>query len=182
MPRHLSTLVGVLLLTLTACGGGDDTATTGDLPADDGGPGVVEVVGVDYGYEGVPASVPAGTSLRFRNASTAEAHEVVLMRIPDGEDRSVADLMQLPPDELFGLVMPNLVGVSVAPPEADGMVVEGNLDDLGAGRYALFCVIPTGADPDEYMTAAAESDGPPQVDGGPPHIVNGMFAELTVTG
>jgi hypothetical protein len=49
------------------------------------------------------------------------------------------------------------------------------------GRYAIVCVIPTGADPDEYLAAAAESDaGPPDVAGGPPHIANGMFAELVV--
>ena len=30
--------------------------------------------------------------------------------------------------------------------------------------------------------AAAESDGPPEVDGGPPHFVNGMFAEVVVEG
>jgi hypothetical protein len=49
------------------------------------------------------------------------------------------------------------------------------------GRYAIVCVIPTGADPDAYLQAAAESDeGPPEVDGGPPHIAQGMFAELVV--
>jgi hypothetical protein len=43
------------------------------------------------------------------------------------------------------------------------------------------CFIPTGADPQEYLTAAQEAtDGPPQVEGGPPHVVHGMFAEFTV--
>ena len=41
-------------------------------------------------------------------------------------------------------------------------------------------MIPTGADPAVYLEAAAASDGPPQVDGGPPHVAHGMFAELTV--
>ena len=50
------------------------------------------------------------------------------------------------------------------------------------GRYVVLCLIPTGADPAEYLAAAATSDGPPQVDGGPPHIAHGMFAELVVTG
>jgi hypothetical protein len=43
-------------------------------------------------------------------------------------------------------------------------------------------VIPTGADPDEYLAAAAEAEGgPPDVAGGPPHIAAGMFAELVVS-
>jgi hypothetical protein len=48
------------------------------------------------------------------------------------------------------------------------------------------CFIPTGADPDQVMTAmeAAAADpsaGPPQIDGGPPHAAAGMIAELEVT-
>jgi hypothetical protein len=43
------------------------------------------------------------------------------------------------------------------------------------------CAIPTGADPQEYLEQAATSDGPPEVDGGPPHFVNGMVDELLVT-
>jgi hypothetical protein len=44
------------------------------------------------------------------------------------------------------------------------------------------CFIPTGADPDEYLAAAAASEGeaPTGVAGGPPHFVNGMYAELQV--
>lgn len=43
------------------------------------------------------------------------------------------------------------------------------------------CFIPTGADPEKYLDAAAASSGePPVVSGGPPHFVNGMYAELVV--
>lgn len=49
------------------------------------------------------------------------------------------------------------------------------------GRYVIACFIPQGADPDEYLNAAAESEGgPPDVAGGPPHFVLGMQAELRV--
>ena len=73
--------------------------------------------------------------------------------------------------------------VIVAPPSGDGLVVEGTGVLTEPGRYAIICVIPTGADPGEYLAAAAEAEGgPPDVAGGPPHIVEGMFAELTVTG
>ena len=78
--------------------------------------------------------------------------------------------------------MPNLVGVAIAGPNADGQVVNGEMAVSEAGRYMIICVIPTGADPDEYLAAAAESEGPPEVDGGPPHIVHGMYAEVTAEG
>jgi hypothetical protein len=57
----------------------------------------------------------------------------------------------------------------------DGTLVE-------PGRYAIACFIPTGADPAEYLEAAAQTEeGPPQgVAGGPPHFVQGMVAELVV--
>ncbi|MDZ7732776.1 MAG: hypothetical protein U5R31_06345 [Acidimicrobiia bacterium] len=58
--------------------------------------------------------------------------------------------------------------------EGDGVIDE-------PGRYAFICAIPTGADPQEYLAAAAEAEGgPPQVEGGPPHFVEGMYAEVTV--
>ena len=49
------------------------------------------------------------------------------------------------------------------------------------GRDLAICVIPTGADPGEYLDAAATSEGPPQVAGGPQHVANGMYALLAVT-
>ena len=176
MHRMLTTLALVLVLTLGAAACGHASS---EEAADDS---TVLVTAVDYGYEDLPSSVAAGTELTLTNDSDVELHEIVLVRIPADEDRPVSELVTLPPEELFGLVMPNLVGVSLAPPNEDGMVVEGSLVVAEAGRYALLCVIPTGADPDEYMAAAEDPDreGPPQVDGGPPHIVQGMFAELTV--
>ncbi len=174
MSYPMLALACALVLALVACG--DDG---GEALADEG---TVAVVAVDYAFEGVPASVPVGTQLTLTNESDVELHEIVLVRIPDDEDRPVSELVTLPPEELMGLAVPNLVGVSLAPPSSEGMVVEGDLVVAEDGRYALLCVIPTGADPDEYLAAAQdpEREGPPQVDGGPPHIVHGMFAELTV--
>jgi hypothetical protein len=62
------------------------------------------------------------------------------------------------------------------PAFGDGVLAE-------PGRYVLFCFIPTGIDPDEYLAAAATSEGAPQFeDAGPPHFVHGMLADLTVSG
>ena len=47
-------------------------------------------------------------------------------------------------------------------------------------NMARFCFIPIGADVDEYLTKAQTSDGPPQVEGGPPHFTAGMVGEMVV--
>lgn len=136
---------------------------------------------IDYAYLDVPRTVEAGRTFELDNESTEEAHELVAVRLRDDEERSVAELVTLPPDE-FGPLMEGVRTVVIAAPGADGVAVVGDGTLTEPGRYALLCVIPIGADPEEYLTKAATSDGPPDVAGGPPHIVEGMFAEITVTG
>ncbi len=176
-PIRTSVAAGAALAAaaaLTGCG-------SDDADADDP-PGTVEIAAIDYAYVDVPESVPAGTTLAMRNDSDVEAHEVVAIRLPDDESRSVAELVQLPPQEL-GAFFPGVATVLVAGPGDAGVAVEGTDVLSEPGRYALICVIPTGADPAEYLAAAAAAEGgPPEVAGGPPHIVEGMFAELRVTG
>ena len=60
----------------------------------------ITIEAVDYGFNGVPSSVRAGTAVAFRNAAPAELHELVAFRLPDGDDIALDDLVQLPPDEL----------------------------------------------------------------------------------
>ena len=109
-------------------------------------------------------------------------YALVAVRLPDAEDRSVEELLQLPPEELAAF-FPGVATVLLQAPGSDETIVaegDGTLPD--AGRYLVLCAIPVGADPGEYLAAAAEAEGgPPQgVEGGPPHFVNGMWAELTV--
>ncbi|MCD9625182.1 hypothetical protein [Rhabdothermincola salaria] len=150
----------------------------------DVGPTTVEVTLVDYGFEGLPDEVPAGTKLTVVNASDIEVHELVAILLPDGEERSAQELLALPEDEQTALLAgraPATVllaepgGAPMIPAVGDGTLIE-------PGRYLITCFIPVGADPAEFMAAAAESQGgPPQVDGGPPHVTQGMYAELRVT-
>lgn len=179
MKTFASVTAILLATTIVGCAAEDEamstTATTTEATP-------VTVTGFDYGYRGLPESVPAGTTLVFENESSMEVHELVAIRLPDDEERPVAELVQLPPDE-FAAFFPGVATVLIAPPGENGFAVEGTGELTEPGRYAIICVIPTGADPDEYLTAAAESEGgPPDVDGGPPHVASGMFAELTVTG
>lgn len=189
--RALPTIaVVVLALGLVACGDdADDAATTTTSSGEttsttaEGGAGgdATEITGVDYAFEGVPDSLEAGASLSFTNGSEAEVHEMILLRIDDDETRPMEELVELSEEEAMEVTQ--LQGVAVALPGEDGMVVEGDLTLAEPGRFALVCFIPTGADPQVYrdLFSGPPPEGPPpDVEGGPPHFTQGMFAELTV--
>ncbi|MFK8026199.1 MAG: hypothetical protein AB8G26_19750 [Ilumatobacter sp.] len=174
-----SMAVAAAAAALVACGSdGNDQVAAPTEP--DEVAGDAPIGAIDYAFTGVPARLRAGSTLTLDNLSPVEAHELVAIRLPDDEARSVEELVRLPPDEL-GAFFPLVETVLIAAPSEASIAVEGDGSLREPGRYMLICVIPTGADPDDYLAAAAAADGePPQVEGGPPHIVNGMFAELTV--
>jgi hypothetical protein len=170
-------VVGTVALALTACGSDDNAADE---------PGVIAVTAVDFGYEGLPDSAPAGTRLTLANSAPSELHEVVAFRLPDDETRPASELMSLPPEEMGSLFAGEPATVLLTPPgggagDQIAAVGDGTLSE--PGRYLVLCAIPTGVSPDVYLAAAAESGGgPPEIEGGgPPHLVHGMWAELTVT-
>lgn len=183
-------LAAVLVLASGACGddggdggdtdtGADDTTTTSAATATEA-TGSVAVTAVDYGYEGVPATVKAGTALTLANSSTKEVHEIIAVRIPDEEKRAAADLVKDPAVGKLFAGGPAAVIVAFPTSNRPG-AVEGDGSLKEPGRYLLVCNVPTGADPAAYQKAASESKGGPvSVPGGPPHLTKGMFAELTV--
>jgi hypothetical protein len=167
----------------------DVCATDGDDSGDGSDQGAsgesVDVTAVDYRYQDLPSTIAAGTAINFINASTDEVHEMVVLKVPDGETRSVDELMALPEDQLDALFPEDQppATVIVAPPGGDPVFA---FDDGGVisdpGRYIVICAIPTGADPVAYFDPANQTpDGPPNVEGGPPHFTQGMFGEFTVT-
>jgi hypothetical protein len=164
-------------LTLGACGDDDQAEAATDAPT----PSVIEVTAVDYGYTGLPDTVPAGTRFTLANDAPAELHELVAFRLPDDEQRPVSELATLPPEQLMPILGWEPATVLLAPPGGEQIPAVGDGTLSEPGRYAVICMIPTGIDPGEYLAAAAASaGGPPQVEGGPPHIVHGMWAEITV--
>jgi hypothetical protein len=176
------------VVLLTGCGDddGDDeaggtTTTAPDTTAPADGGDAVEVTAVDFAFEGLPDSVAAGTTFSLVNAAEAELHELVAIRMPDDETRSLEELMADPSqlDAVFATAEP--ATVVIARPGETGEAVLGDGSIAEPGRYAVFCAIPTGVDPDEYLNAPPSEEGPPQVEGaGPPHFLSGMYAELTV--
>lgn len=167
-------ILGALTLgcavTLVACG--DDAGATSD--------GALTVTMSDFHYDGLPDEVPAGTRLEIENSSTSELHELVAIRLADGDERTVDEILAGDLGTLFGGAPP--AAVLLAPPGGAQVAAVGDGTLAEPGRYLLLCAIPTGADPEDYLAAAATSDGPPQVDGGPPHFVHGMAADLVVSG
>jgi hypothetical protein len=149
--------------------------------AGDEGPEAIQVDAVDYAFEGLPPEIAAGTMLTLHNVSDVELHELVAFLLPDDETRSAEEIATLPEEELGALFAGEPAAVLLAMPGEDSFPAVGDGTFEEPGRYVVFCAIPQGADPEEFMAAAAESEGgPPQVDGGPPHFVFGMVGEFTV--
>lgn len=183
--------LALLLTAVAACGDDDDeggtaaddaTTSTAEETTTTEGPEVIEVQAVDYAFQGLPASVAVGTKLTLTNGSTKELHELVAIRLPDDEERSAEELVGLPPEEQASLSQGPPAMVLIAPPAgADQIAALGDGTLSQPGRYLVLCSIPTGADPAAYLEAAAQSQGgPPDVEGGPPHLAQGMFGEVVV--
>ena len=140
------------------------------------------VTATDYSFQNLPKSVDAGTTLTLKNSSTKELHEMTLIRLQDDEKRPIAELVNLPESEGEKVFAGEPAMVLIAPPNG-GEVIKavgtGKLTEKG--RYAVICGIPIGADPAAFLAAMQSSQGgPPNVAGGPPHLTQGMFGEITV--
>ena len=168
--RSSTALLGAALaLTVIAgaCGGSSDDEAK-----------ELKVKGVDYAFEGIPKTVAPGTVVSFTNESKKEVHEIVALRVKDGETRPISALLALPEAERDSAA--EFRGVVVAFPGEKGTAPQGPLTLSQPGRYLLVCTIPTGADPAVYREKAKTATGPIEVPGGPPHVAKGMVAEVNV--
>jgi hypothetical protein len=121
----------------------------------------VEATGIDFAYEGLPATVPPGVvAITFTNQGD-EPHEIFLARLNDNVTMSVDQVMALPEEQAFSMIAP--VGRSSAMPGDS----ETTFIRMGPGRYGVACLIPQGTTPDTEGS-------------GPLHVALGEFAEFTV--
>jgi hypothetical protein len=116
-----------------------------------------DVSAVDYSFDGVPETVPAGPTAVVLTNDGDEAHEMIVFRKNDGVTESFDDLLALPEDEAEQKVTV-LGGVSPTEPGEDGYAYL----DLESGEYMAICFLPTGGEE------------------GPPHFLQGMKSEFTV--
>lgn len=176
--RGTACAVVATALLLGAC------STEPEAVAEDDGGDAVVVRAVDYGYADLDTELPAGTTVVLDNGSDREVHEILAFRVED--DRPTSELLALPEEELMPLL--DMRGVALAPPGEDstGLPVPPlTLEE--PGRYLFLCLIPTDAPPDDVMAAVEEFVASGQQEGapdypqtGPPHVQNGMHAEVTV--
>jgi hypothetical protein len=118
----------------------------------------VGVTAVDYGFEGVPATIPAGNvAFDFTNSSESEEHEMIVFSKADGVDLTFDEILALPEDEAETKIQ--FTAAAFAPPGESG----ASLATLEPGDYVMVCFIPVGG---------AEE--------GPPHFTQGMKQEFTV--
>ncbi len=192
MIKQLLAVAACTTFVLAACGDDDDavettTAGTVALAASIPGSNTVTVVATDYKFDGLPAEAAAGTKFVLQNDSTEEVHEMIMIRIPDGEDRTIGQLAALPEEEsdaVFGTTEP--ATVIVALPGEAGQPVVGDGTVTEPGRYGVVCFIPKGADPDVVREAMSQppgtgpDEGPPDMGTGQPHIMQGMYAEIVI--
>ena len=129
------------------------SSADGAAPVEPSSEPPVMVEAYDYKFEAIPDDFPAGVQLTLTNLSNKEVHELVAFRLPDAETRPVADLMALPEAELGGLFGGEPATVIIAPPESDGSPVVGSGVLSEPGRYIFVCMVPTGADPEEFLAA-----------------------------
>jgi hypothetical protein len=167
-PEALRATVGDLGDSIHALQDGDQTAFSADQTlaayagvvagAVDGcGIPTTDVTGVDYAFQGIPATIAAGTTaFRFTNGGS-EDHELLVFPRPEGDDRPAAEVLanparigSEPQPVLFAFASPGQSMTAMA--------------DLEPGAYIAACFLPMGGAED-----------------GAPHAMNGMVADFTVS-
>lgn len=117
---------------------------------------VVEVVGTEYAFEGVPETVPAGpVAFRLTNEGEEE-HELALGKLVEG--KTMEDVLAVEGDPVEAGVVEELLGNVWTP----GGETSGYLNvELEPGTYGFVCFVPSAED-------------------GQPHAAHGMTATFTV--
>jgi len=117
------------------------------------------VTAVDYAFEGVPETLPAGTvAIDFTNASEGEEHEMIIFKKNEEGIYREAFLEILSAEDEESEAV-TFAGAAFAPPGGEGSA----LVELEAGDYSMVCFIPVGGGED-----------------GPPHFTEGMIADFSV--
>ena len=176
----MSAIAIVCVVGLSACGAGAPSASpSANAPAITSPSGdALTITGVEYSYQGVPATAKVGTVVTFTNGGK-ELHELVIFRRNDGVITSLEELIAMPQEESDKLVTISPIVAIAAPGESAPEPI--TLEQPGS--YIFICFIPVGTTslPTGDPNGSADPNASPAVPGGPPHFTKGMVAELTVT-
>jgi len=150
------------------------SATPEDVPPTTGNatdaPSTIEIVAVDYRFDGLPEILSVGTSLSLRNEGT-ETHELVLLRVQ--EDTDIESFVQLTEEEM--LQRAEMIGVLVAAPDE---TAEETITVSEAGLYLAVCFIPIGT-VDEHEHEHEHEPSPSTESVQVQHYSVGMYASFS---
>jgi hypothetical protein len=148
----------------------DPSASVAPAQSIPAGP-TITVTGVEYAYQGLPTSVPVGTTLQLTNGG-AEVHEMVVFRKNDGVTETFEQLLQLPDDQALAKVT-QIGGAFALPGQAGDAPVQVPQE----GEYIALCFVPQGMT--ALPTGPVDASAAPT---GTPHYLLGMVQTFTVTG
>ena len=127
----------------------------------------LDVTGVEYAFEGLPKTVPAGpVAIRFTDTG-AELHELQVVRVKSKD--SAKKLAGLSEKELAKKTVE--IGGTFA---TQGQTTYTIVDMSKPGRYALLCHLPVGSTSEQALEEAGEEHDAKS------HAEEGMYATLTV--
>lgn len=121
----------------------------------------VRVTALDYRFEGIPPTLPAGTVAFTLADQGAEPHQLGVYRINEGVPQPFQELVVLP-QEQRDVVLTEAEVISTSPGDAATEFM-----NLIPGRYGAACLVSQGS------TSTVDGTGPP-------HAALGMIVEFTV--
>lgn len=134
----------------------------------------IEVVGTDYAYSDIGATLSGPVTFTFKNEGQ-DVHELVLVRKNDDVTETFQELLAMPEEASAEKI--GFLGVAMAAP---GATAPETLTADQPGQYLMVCFIPQGTT--SIPSMAPDASGPPQGLGdGPPHFTLGMLREFTIS-
>ncbi|MEA2902066.1 MAG: hypothetical protein QOH36_1953 [Actinomycetota bacterium] len=121
-----------------------------------------DVKAVNYGYQGLPATLPSGTVRIKLDNSTDEAHEIVILNRKPGVTETYDQLLALPDDQAQAKL--DFVDATSTDPGGTGYIVA----NLPAGDLVFMC---------SFGKGSTDDDDPKQEE---PHFTLGMKQEVKV--
>jgi hypothetical protein len=184
-PEEVESEVGVLIDTIEEIAETGDFAafespeveeaseTVHDFDLESCGWGEAAVEATDYAFEGIEDTYEAGVVSFDLTNGGEEMHEMGIFRKNDGVTESFDELLALDQEEAEAKATDVTFVEPTAPGDSDYSVV-----DLEPGEYMAVCFLPVGATPELFEAVESGEQAPPE---GPPHFVQGMKVEFTVS-